>query len=144
MRVQVVSGLGESEVIESPVEAVLPGVFGLESSDALLLRARDFSLVTRGVTRDEVYVLYATGLGLMELPVAAGEALQQASRLRRSAALRIGGVSAEVQYAGAAPGFVGVYQVNFRVPAGAPAGRQDLTLGVDGVEAPSRKILVAN
>lgn len=144
VRVQVVSGLGESEVIESPVEAVLPGVFGLESSDALLLRARDFSLVTRGVTRDEVYVLYATGLGLMELPVAAGEALQQASRLRRSAALSIGGVSAEVQYAGAAPGFVGVYQVNFRVPAGAPAGRQDLTLGVDGVEAPSRKILVAN
>lgn len=144
VRVQVVSGLSESAVVELPVEAVLPGVFGLNATDALLIRGQDFSLVTSGVFRNEVYVLYASGLGLMELPVAAGEALQQASPLRRSATLRIGGVLADVQYAGAAPGFVGVYQVNFRVPAGASAGSQDLILSVDGVEAPSRKVLVLN
>ena len=144
VRVQVVSGLSESAVVELPVEAVLPGVFGLNATDALLIRGQDFSLVTSGVFRNEVYVLYASGLGLMELPVAAGEALQQASRLRRSATLRIGGVLADVQYAGAAPGFVGVYQVNFRVPAGASAGSQDLIFSVDGVEAPSRKVLVLN
>jgi uncharacterized protein (TIGR03437 family) len=80
----------------------------------------------------------------MDLPVANGEALHQASRLRRTATLRIGSATAEVLYAGAAPGFVGVYQVNFRVPQNAPTGMQDLVLSIDGTDSPGRKVLISN
>ncbi|MCX6612722.1 MAG: hypothetical protein NTW74_17965, partial [Acidobacteria bacterium] len=82
--------------------------------------------------------------GLMDLPVAAGEALNQGARIRRSATLRVGGVACDIDYAGAAPGFVGVYQVNFRLSASVPSGSQDLILSVDGVDAPVRKVLVSN
>jgi uncharacterized protein (TIGR03437 family) len=34
----------------------------------------------------------------------------------------IGGIPAEVQFSGLAPGFVGLYQVNARIPAGISAG----------------------
>ncbi len=136
--------IGSSEVVEVPVAAVAPGVFGLNATDALLIRGSDFSLVTGAIRRGESYVLYASGLGLMDLPVAAGEALSQVARIRRTARLRIGGVACDIDYAGAAPGFVGVYQVNFRPSAAVPSGSQDLLLSIDSVDAPARKVLVAN
>lgn len=134
--------VGASEAVEVPVVEVAPGVFGLNATDALLIRASDFSLVSGGIRRGESYVLYASGLGLMDLPVAAGEALGQATRIRRTASLRIGGVVCDIEYAGAAPGFVGVYQVNFRPSAGVPSGSQDLLLTIDSFDAPVRKVLI--
>lgn len=136
--------VGSSEVVEIPVVAVAPGVFGLNATDALLISGSDFSLVTGAIRRGETYVLYASGLGLMDLPVAAGEALSQVARIRRAASLRIGGAVCDIDYAGAAPGFVGVYQVNFRLSGSVPTGLQDLLLSVDSVDAPVRKVLVAN
>ena len=44
----------------------------------------------------------------------------------------IGGRSATVQFAGAAPGQIGVYQVNILVPLGTPAGAARVVLSVDG------------
>lgn len=144
MRVQVVSGTAQSDVVEIPLEAFSPGVFSVNATDALLIRASSFALATSGAQRGEAYVLYAAGLGLMDLPVASGAALPGAARIRRSSTLRIGGVNCTIDYAGAAPGFVGVYQVNFRVAATVPTGSQDLVLTVDGVDSSARKVLVTN
>jgi len=44
----------------------------------------------------------------------------------------IGSVNAAVLYAADAPGFVGLTQFNMRVPAGASAGAQPITLEVGG------------
>ena len=45
-----------------------------------------------------------------------------------------GGVSAPVEFAGLTPGFVGLYQVNIRIPADAPTGAAvELTLEQDGI-----------
>jgi uncharacterized protein (TIGR03437 family) len=41
-----------------------------------------------------------------------------------------------VQFAGLAPGFAGVYQVNFRVHSGIAAGVRELVVGVGSVDAP--------
>ena len=44
----------------------------------------------------------------------------------------IGGLPATVTFAGAAPGYAGVYQVNIAVPANAPRGTARLLLISDG------------
>jgi len=54
----------------------------------------------------------------------------------------IGGVEAAVEFAGLAPGFVGLYQVNARVPAGVAAGNAvALVLTQNGV--PSNTVTIA-
>jgi uncharacterized protein (TIGR03437 family) len=143
-RIEIVTPTARSAAVDVPLSAIAPGIFAINATDALLIDGATFSLVTSGVRRGDTLILYATGLGLMDLPVANGEALNQASRLRRTATLRIGSATAEVLYAGAAPGFVGVYQVNFRVPQNAPTGTQDLVLSIDGTDSPGRKVLISN
>jgi uncharacterized protein (TIGR03437 family) len=59
-------------------------------------------------------------------------------------ALTVGGASAEVLFAGLAPGLVGVYQVNWRVPIGARTGEQDAMLSVGGVSSPTAKVAITS
>jgi uncharacterized protein (TIGR03437 family) len=49
-----------------------------------------------------------------------------------AAALWIGGQQADILFAGPAPGFVGLMQVNARVPASIPAGAAAVDLIVGG------------
>jgi|GEM_PF-943103 len=144
VRLQLASGVARSESVELTVNPIAPAIFGANATDALLIRASDFTLATGPIRRGDTHILYATGLGLMDLPVANGAALSQPARIRRSAILRIGGVACDIDYAGAAPGFVGVYQVNFRVANAVPAGSQDLVLTIDGTDSPGRKVLISN
>ena len=53
----------------------------------------------------------------------------------------LGGLNCDVQYAGLAPGFVGVYQVNFLVPAGTRNG-SDLVVTANSVASPPVKVEV--
>lgn len=70
--------------------------------------------------RGSIIVLYGTGQG----------------RNPDSINLRIGGYPAELLYAGPAPGFAGLMQINARVPGGfAPAGILPITLTVGNVAA---------
>ena len=39
-----------------------------------------------------------------------------------------GGIAANVEYAGLAPGYVGLWQVNVRLPSTAPTGEQPVVL----------------
>jgi adhesin/invasin len=53
----------------------------------------------------------------------------------------IGGVQASTNFAGLAPGYVGVYQVNALVPVTiTPGPAVPLTLSIDG--APSNKVMI--
>jgi len=46
----------------------------------------------------------------------------------------IGGVTANVQFSGLAPGYVGLYQVNAQVPAGSATGSSvSVTISMGGV-----------
>ncbi len=143
-RMEIIAPFARSAVIEIPLAPVSPGIFGINASDALLINASNFTLVNGAVRPGDSLILYATGLGQFDVAASTGEALPGAIRIRRSAALRIGSASAEISYAGVAPGFVGVYQVNFRVPQNAPTGTQDLVLSIDGADSPGRKVLISN
>jgi uncharacterized protein (TIGR03437 family) len=84
--------------------------------------------------------VYVSGLGsVFNQPAdGAGGPSSPLAGTTSTVAVTLAGVSCEVQYAGLAPGFVGVYQVNFRVPAGTASGQQDLSVG----SSPAVKVAV--
>ena len=86
----------------------------------------DYTLATaaRPLERDEYAFLYVSGLGAVANAPAdgAGGPVSPPATAMADVRVTLGGVPCEVQFAGLAPGFAGVYQVNFRVPAGAAAG----------------------
>lgn len=57
--------------------------------------------------------------------------------LTGSHSLTVGGKPANISYAGLAPGFAGLYQLNFAVPSGLKAGNQLIVLTVDGAKTPA-------
>jgi uncharacterized protein (TIGR03437 family) len=84
--------------------------------------------------RDEVVVLFASGLGEVQPPVATGTAAPSSPPATTVAAplVRVGGIPAEVQFSGLVPGQIGLYQVNFVVPQGA-SGTVFVTLEMNGI-----------
>ncbi len=78
--------------------------------------------------------IYATGLGAVNPAVPSAQAAPGAEPLARlvtTPTVRLAGRSVPVTYAGLAPGFVGLYQVNVQVPADftTPAPSVSLTIG---------------
>jgi uncharacterized protein (TIGR03437 family) len=99
-----------------------PALFQMDPDDAIATHA-DGSLLTSDAPGrpGEDIVLYATGLGLTTPIPAYGEIPQRAAQLRDLAKFRVllDGAPvdpARVFYAGVAPGFAGLYQINLRLP----------------------------
>jgi uncharacterized protein (TIGR03437 family) len=120
-----------------PIRPTQPGIF-LIGTQAAITHA-DGNLVTPSnpARAGEVLVLYATGLGVVTPAVPTGEAATELTATA-PATVSIAGTNASVLYSGLAPGFPGLYQVNFAVPANARAGALDLTLTL--AEATSNRV----
>ena len=84
----------------------------------------------------EVILLYASGLGVVNPALQTG-ALAASASVVGNVTVTIGGQAATVQYAGTAPGFAGLYQLNVVVPSGA-SGDALVVVSVDGVPATGR------
>jgi len=56
--------------------------------------------------------------------------------------LTVDGQAADVVFAGLTPGGVGLYQINFIVPANARAGNLDVDITQAGVKANATKLVV--
>src|ERR1035441_7046285 len=67
----------------------------------------------------DALIIYCTGLGTVHPPVPAGVAAPSLSYTDET--VTVGGQNAQVLFAGLAPGYVGLYQVNAILPAGIPA-----------------------
>ena len=93
----------------------------------------------------DALVIYATGLGPVNATIAAG-AVSPSSPLastRTPVTVNIGGKDASVFFAGLAPGFTSVYQVNAIVPAGlTPSAEAPLILTVLGQVSPQTTVAV--
>ncbi len=70
----------------------------------------------------QVMVMYGTGLGATDPLVPAGQPSGGFIPAVNQPLVFVGGVAAQVQYGGRAPGFAGVDQIQFVVPSNAPAG----------------------
>jgi uncharacterized protein (TIGR03437 family) len=110
------------------VAAAAPGLFTLDASgsgQAAVLNP-DYSLnsPSNPAAKGAVVMLYGTGEGQTDPPGVDGKPCGEVPpKPTQPVSVRIGGVPAEVLYAGGAPGLVaGVLQVNARIPTQAPSG----------------------
>jgi len=92
-----------------------------------------------------VIEIYAAGLGAVSPPVASGMAAPSSplSFTTNQVAVTIGGIPANVLFAGLAPGFTGLYQLNVMVPSGvSPGDAVPVVLTVAGESSPPVTIAV--
>ena len=80
----------------------------------------------------ETLIFYGTGFGAVRQAAVAGQVASGQTALTSAFAMTIGGLGASVQYAGLAPGLVGVYQFNVIVPATVAGGDQVLGITLNG------------
>jgi uncharacterized protein (TIGR03437 family) len=83
---------------------------------------------------DEV-ILLGIGFGSVTPDIPAGAVVSQANHLTTPLEIRIGGVPAELKYAGLAAGSVGLYQFNVIVPALANNNAAPVTFNLGGAPA---------
>ena len=93
-------------------------------------------IASRPARPGEVLVLYGTGFGPVSPHVDAGEVPSGETQLTAPVEIRIGGVSAEVVYAGLAPGKVGLYELRAVVPALPQTGAVPLEILINGKPCP--------
>jgi uncharacterized protein (TIGR03437 family) len=84
-------------------------------------------LTTRPAQPGEVVLLFGTGFGPTTPPVPAGQVFSGAAPLANQVTVRIGGVTAEVLFAG-------LDQLNVRIPATAADGDASVVAEVGGVQ----------
>ncbi len=127
-QVQVQSMGIASDPVAMPVTAMAPALFtfdpGGTGQGAILNQDSSVNSASNPAGRGSVVVLFATGEGQTTPEGVNGKlASDVLPKPVASVTVKIGGVSAELLYAGAAPGEVaGVMQLNARVPSGIPAG----------------------
>jgi uncharacterized protein (TIGR03437 family) len=118
-----------------------PGVFS-----GVVVHNADFTLATpaQPLVAGEYAFVYAAGLGSVSNQPATGAASPSSPPAATLEPVRvsIAGVPCLVTFAGLAPTFVGVYQVNFQVPANLPGGSQDLTVTIATATSPAIRVSV--
>jgi uncharacterized protein (TIGR03437 family) len=119
------------------VSAVAPAIFLIGNPPLGAITDQNFNLVQPGnpLPRGQSLVIFATGLGAVTQS-------GQFSKTTASPTVLLNGTELPVSFAGLAPGFIGLYQVNLAIPTGTPPGLAiPLILRIDG--QPSNSVLVA-
>ena len=88
----------------------------------------------------DILTLYFTGGGTTNPGFAAGELPDKAAHVTGATQVTVGGIaasSADVLYAGVAPQYAGLYQLNLRLSKDTPDGDQPVVLTIGGVASPA-------
>ncbi len=134
IRLRVESAQGQSDEIEIPLGPHGFGFFTMAGSGRGPVIAQNFVDAPDPQNRyrlnagdnparpGQVIVLWGTGLGRTDPPTPAGEPAMGQRPAVDQPEVFVGGVRAQVQYAGRAPGFAGLDQVQIVIPADVPEG----------------------
>jgi uncharacterized protein (TIGR03437 family) len=121
------NGIGSNQAV-SYSGLTQPGVFTLPPGgvgNGAILHA-DFTLVSTASPAKigETVLIYLTGLGTVNQPVAAGAAgpTNPLALVKNNVDVSVDGVTAKVLYQGLAPQLAGLYQLNVTIPAGVTTG----------------------
>jgi uncharacterized protein (TIGR03437 family) len=139
------------------VAEAAPGIFTIDLSgknQAVALnsdfsRNGDFDKLpgSRPEVTGNSVVIYATGVGNTNPLVADGQAAPSNPLANATGAttVTIGGIAAQVQFSGLAPGFVGLWQINAVIPASLPTNANTtLTVELKGRQNSSTTLAIAN
>ncbi len=130
-----------SNSLELPVADAHPGLFSFDATGnglgALFNEDGTKNTVDNPAKPGSVVQLFGTGEGQTAPAgvdgLVASENLASLARPRQPVSVKIGGVDAELLYAGAAPGLVsGVLQLNVRIPPATPAGEAAVQVAIGG------------
>ena len=131
-----------------PIElvAAAPGIANL--GGVVIAQHGDYSLVTSSAPAQpgEYIVLYLSGLGQTDNPVADG-AFSPSTTLSHpliTPTLTLNGATIPTAFVGLTPGAVGLYQINFQVPANTPNGNLTLSVSQNGAASNSVTLPVHN
>jgi uncharacterized protein (TIGR03437 family) len=130
---------GTSPAITVSLASASPGIFMINTANSATQGAIQFSNTTtfaapvgalpgntsRPATSGDLLTIFCSGLGPVSNTPASGSAAGNAgsmSQVQAAVSVTIGGQSAPVSFAGLAPGFVGLYQVNVTFPSGVASG----------------------
>jgi uncharacterized protein (TIGR03437 family) len=121
-----VKGVSSTGVWQAQVVPVAPGIFTMSQDgrgQAILVNLENLQIATPSnpIPRGGTAFFYATGLGAL-LPAVADGAASPASPAVATPTVLVGGITAPVFYAGQAPGYPGVNQINIAIPESAPTG----------------------
>jgi len=131
-----------SNTVQVSVGPSSPGVFasnGLAiavNSDGTLAWATGAvpGLTTHPAKIGDTVIVYATGLGAVASPPADGQnSLDELRKTLVTPQVTIGGVSAEVSFSGLSPQFVGVNQLNVKIPSVAPGNNLPFQVLLGGI-----------
>jgi uncharacterized protein (TIGR03437 family) len=115
-----------SSAFSVPIVPAAPGIFATTANgqgQAILVNLQNYQVANSSnpIPRGSTAYFYATGMGSLSPAVADGAANLASSSVAVPIVL-IGGITAQVVYAGQAPGYPGVNQINVIIPDGAPTG----------------------
>jgi uncharacterized protein (TIGR03437 family) len=136
----------QSNVLTVPVANYVPAFLMYNSGSVFIADAIDplcpapyIVGTTCPAGRGDLVEFYVNGLGpVTNQPASGSPALTSPlSQTTTPPVVTIGGQTATVQFAGLAPGFVGLYQVNAYVPTGTATGNQPVTIAIGGKTSPT-------
>ena len=143
---------GASVFYSLNIAATAPAIFTTNSEgtgQGAILDNTTYQLVdaSHPATAGSTYIqIYCIGLGAVSNQPADGAAAPSSplAETTTAAQVTIGGVSTAASFTGLAPGFVGLYQVNAKVPAGVTAGNAvPVTISIGGATSNSVTIAVS-
>ena len=125
----VVALLGQQQSPDEPaaVSEFAPGLFvNPATGEPIVQRHPDGALITaqNPAKPGDILIIYVTGIGGLDNPPATGAPATDSPLASATVTptVSVGGVEVEVLFAGLAPGFVGLGQINVELPADLPQG----------------------
>ena len=157
--VQVINNGVASNTVTLYTNHTAPGVISLNSNGGSFpsgvgpaaVRHADFSVVTpdNPAKPGETLLLYVVGLGLVDTPLDDGAPAPTDKLVNANAAVGVEILdqngsyhTAKVDFKGLAPGFAGLYQINFVVPSDVPSGFQWVNVGTPEAYTSEAKLYV--
>ena len=139
--IQVVYNNTPSGTVNVPIQAAAPALFTASMSGtgqgAILNQDSTLNSSAHPAKPGTVVQIFGTGGGNYQTTMGDGTTAHL-TNLMLPVTAQIGGVNAQVSYAGAAPGLVaGSIQINAAVPAGTPQGNAPVVVFVNGIPSQS-------